>query len=487
LATFNIKTNRTFTLVRKRAWIITLLVAIGGLWYHKLGLLVIPIMIALSALSFFRGRQWCGNYCPHGSLYDFLALPLSSNKKIPAILKSKVFRALVFAGFGYSMTNKFMKVFPTFGSDMFLDKLGFVFVTTYLMVLIVGGLLSIFISPRAWCQFCPMGTIQTLSYKLGKLLGVAKLTDKKVIVAAQEKCHNCGKCARVCPMQLLPYQEFSDKNQFDNEKCIRCSTCVVNCPAGILSLDTQKEAEIINASTEIEGYEGRQRISAVISKIVQLKDDITEYSFNFKDPQRVDYKPGQFILVKISDYPSMSRAYSISSYDKDGRSLSVTMKNMSDGYGTQIIADTFKVGKKVELEGPMGKELVVDKSVKKVLLIAGGIGITPFRPIVTELLQTKNNIDEIKLIYGVNKQDEFIYDDHFKKLEYEYAKFEYIKVVASDKTWEGKKGFVTNIIQEMELEGYKVYICGPKPMIGPAMKVLKQRNVNEDDIFVESA
>jgi NAD(P)H-flavin reductase len=39
----------------------------------------------------------------------------------------------------------------------------------------------------------------------------------------------------------------------------------------------------------------------------------------------------------------------------------------------------------------------------------------------------------------------------------------------------------------MELEGYKVYICGPKPMIGPAMKVLKQQKVNEDDIFVESA
>lgn len=487
MAAFYIKTNRTFTLLRKSAWVITLLVAIGGVWYPKLGLLVIPIILALTVLAFFRGRQWCGNFCPHGSLYDFIALPLSLNKKIPSILKSKAVLALVFAWFGYNMTKKLLGTLPTLGTDSFLDKLGFVFVTTYLMVLIVGGFLSIFISPRTWCQFCPMGTLQMLSYKLGKLLGVSRVTDKKITIAAKEKCHNCGKCSRVCPMQLTPYQEFSDINQFDSEKCIKCSTCVVNCPAGILSLNTEKKVVEIMESTDIKGYDRRQKISAVISKIANLKDDLTEYTFDFENPQRVDYKAGQFILVKVQDNPLISRAYSISSYNKDGRSLSVTIKIMQDGYGTRIISDTFKVGDRVELDGPMGKELVVDKSARKVLLVAGGIGITPFRPIVTELLETQNNIEEVKLIYGVNKQSEFIFDDEFKRMEYEHEKFEYIKVVASDNTWEGKKGFVTNVIQQMYLDDYKVYICGPKPMIGPALTVLKQRNVNEKNIFVETA
>jgi len=332
-----------------------------------------------------------------------------------------------------------------------------------------------------------MGTIQKMSYKLGKLLGVAKKTDIKLTVASKEKCHNCGKCSRVCPMQLAPYQEFSDNNQFDNENCIRCSTCVVNCPAGILSLSNEQEAEKISRNTDQEGYDKRQKVSAVLSKIRKLKDDITEYTFDFEKPEKLDYKAGQFILVKVLDDPSMSRAYSISSYNKDGRSLSVTIKNMKEGYGTSIISNTFKLGDRIELNGPMGKELVVDKSAKKVLLVAGGIGITPFRPIVLDLLQTENNIEEIKLIYGVNKKNEFIYDEDFKALEYKHGKFEYIRVVASDDTWEGKKGFVTNIIEEMNLGGYKVYICGPKPMIGPALKVLKQRYVDEKDIFVESA
>jgi len=243
MASFYIKTNRAFTFIRKTAWIISLLIAVGGLWYPKLGLLVILIMLSLIIMSLFKGRYWCGNFCPHGSLYDFLVLPLSLNKKIPSAITSKIAPVLVLIWFGYNMTRKFLSAFSIFGTEQFLDKLGFVFVSTYLMVLIVGGLLSIFISPRTWCHFCPMGTIQMLVYKLGKLLGVTKKTDEKVTISAKEKCLKCGKCEKVCPMQLAPYREFSDNNQFDHEKCIRCSTCVVNCPAGILSLNIQQKTE----------------------------------------------------------------------------------------------------------------------------------------------------------------------------------------------------------------------------------------------------
>ncbi|MFP4662487.1 MAG: 4Fe-4S dicluster domain-containing protein, partial [Halanaerobiales bacterium] len=82
-----------------------------------------------------------------------------------------------------------------------------------------------------------------------------------------EMCHSCGKCARVCPMQLTPYTDFSDKNQFDHEVCIRCSTCVENCPAGILSLVNEEKAINIMEETSNEGYEDRQVITAIIADI----------------------------------------------------------------------------------------------------------------------------------------------------------------------------------------------------------------------------
>ena len=47
---FNIKTQRTFTFIRKYAWLVTLTIGIGGLFFPYLGLLVLPIILALSTI-----------------------------------------------------------------------------------------------------------------------------------------------------------------------------------------------------------------------------------------------------------------------------------------------------------------------------------------------------------------------------------------------------------------------------------------------------
>ncbi|ABR49376.1 4Fe-4S ferredoxin, iron-sulfur binding domain protein [Alkaliphilus metalliredigens QYMF] len=236
------KTNRAFTPIRKYGWLFTVLVAVGGIWQPKLGLLVIFIMAALTATAFFSGRFWCGNLCPHGSLFDVIMLPVSQNKKIPGFLKSKTMISAFFIFFMFNFMRRIAVVVPLWGTTSFLDRLGFVFSMTYLMVLILGGILAITVNPRTWCQFCPMGTLQKLSYQLGKALGIAKKTEKKVTISNKDKCISCGKCEKVCPFQLAPYLDFSDKNQFDHVDCIKCGVCTENCPVNILSLNTEEEA-----------------------------------------------------------------------------------------------------------------------------------------------------------------------------------------------------------------------------------------------------
>ncbi|MFZ5643842.1 MAG: 4Fe-4S binding protein [Bacillota bacterium] len=487
MASFYIKTNRIFTPFRKYAFIFVPVVAFGGLWLPKLGLLMIPLMTALAVIALFKGKFWCGNLCPHGSLFDRLIMPLSANRKIPAFLKSRTAMAIMFTWFMYIMVSRLIKVFAIWGSVSFLDKLGYVFVMNYLMVTVIGTVLAFLISPRAWCNFCPMGTLEILTYKLGKLLRINNRTDEKVTVASKDMCHSCGKCSRVCPMQLTPYLEFSEKNQFDSEACIRCSTCVKNCPAGILSLNNEKEAVRISQETDDDGYRERRKIAAAIRKVRDLGGNVNEYTFRLIEPERVECRPGQFILVKIQENPVMYRAYSISSYSGDGAELSITVKKMPGGYGTGIIFDSFREGDLVELDGPMGSELVPGKSSEKVLFVAGGIGITPFVSMTKEMVEKAGCSKEVKLVYGVNKPEEFIYDDYFEKLKSGCKKFEYIKVVAADKSWKGRKGFVTDAMKEMELKGYKVYMCGPRPMVNASLKVLKDAGVNDEDIFYESA
>ncbi|MCF6464491.1 4Fe-4S binding protein [Clostridium sp. Cult2] len=483
---YYIKTNRTFTNIRKNAWIFTLLVAIGGLWKPKLGLLVIFIMAGLTTTSFFSGRYWCGNFCPHGSLFDRITMPISLNKKIPKFMKSTPMMIGFFAFFMYNFSKKIIKVSNFWGTYDFLDKLGFVFVTTYLMVLIAGGLFAVLINPRTWCQFCPMGTIQKLSHKLGRTIGIAEKTEKKVTIESLDKCHTCGKCSRVCPFQLTPYLEFSEKNQFDSINCIKCSTCVENCPANILSLRTEEEAIELMNSTSIKGYENGQSIKAQITDIKDLGKNIKEYTFSFISPNIVEYKAGQFILIKIQDKPKAFRAYTISSFNEDNTKLSVIIKKVEKGYGTNIIFNDFRLGDMVELEGPLGDELVVDYSAEKILFVGNGIGITPFIGLTRDILINNPSLKDVKLLDGQRYEDEFLYRDYFESLDKKEDRFQYTPVVSRDKNSSLRKGYVTHVLRDMDLEGYKVYLCGSKNMIIDSYNILLDRGVKEEDIFYES-
>lgn len=247
-----IKTNRVFNKFKRYSWLVVPVIAFGGLFYPKLGLLLIPIMLTLIILGFLKGKYWCGNLCPHGSLFDFLILRFSFNKKIPRLFTSGIFKTLFFLWYMNMFTSRLIQAWQSWGTLDFWDKLGFVFTFNYLIPTTVGTFLALFINPRTWCSFCPMGTMEQLAYKLGKLLRLNKHTDQKVTIAAKEKCRQCGKCAKVCPMQLKPYLAWDDNNQFSNENCIRCSTCIVNCPAQILSLSAHPP---VTAKTESEARE----------------------------------------------------------------------------------------------------------------------------------------------------------------------------------------------------------------------------------------
>jgi NAD(P)H-flavin reductase/NAD-dependent dihydropyrimidine dehydrogenase PreA subunit len=482
---YYIDTNRAFTLIRKYAWIFTITVAFAGLWYPKLGLFVLPVITGLSFTAFFKGRYWCGNICPHGSLFDSLLMPLSKNKKIPVFFKSIYFRAAIFAFFSFSIGRKLINVINIFGEAPFLDKLGFIFVTSYLVVTILGGITTILVSPRTWCQFCPMGTLQHISYKFGKFLNINQETDKKVTIQSNNLCHECGMCARVCPMQLKPYLEFNEAGQLDNEACIRCNTCVENCPAGILEI--KQTEEDFNLLDELElNYYDKQIFKSKIINIRNLSENIKEFTFKIIEQKNIQAEAGQFILIKVSDQHEMYRAYSIAGIEDNGSVIKISVMKAADGYGTSIIFSEFNEGDEIELKGPMGHELIVDKEFENVLLVAGGIGITPFIPIIEDLTENENKVKNVKLIYGVNEEEQFLYRDFFEDMDKRSDKFDFVPVVAFDENWKGEKGFVTDVINKLDIDKYKIYMCGPEAMENAARNLLLEKDFDMKNIYAES-
>jgi ferredoxin-type protein NapH len=193
--------------------VLVLIVSIGGIFYPKLGYFILLVFACLMIIAPFRGRWFCGNICPHGSFVDFWLGPISHRRiKIPTILWSMWIRIPVLIALMGFM------VYRIIGAQGVVDKIGMVFVANYIMITSIAILFGVSFVPRAWCSFCPMGTLQ-------RGMGGKKYQIK----ADAEKCIDCGKCQKVCPMQL-PVNEIRDKPD-----CIKCARCVEACPEHALS------------------------------------------------------------------------------------------------------------------------------------------------------------------------------------------------------------------------------------------------------------
>lgn len=205
-------------------WIIIAYIAIAW-FYPVLGLLALICMIGPVVVSVTKGRWWCGNVCPRGNMYDRLLSKYSPHRPIPKFVRTSRFRLFmvlfIFTMFGFQLA------FVESWSDV-----GRVFWRIIAMTTVVGVVLNFIYAPRTWCSFCPMGTISR--WVAPKKAPVpAAFTTVHVSSACQMKCKNC---ARVCPMQLTPYDSRGQESGYMHSDCIKCGKCTLACPTEIMAL-----------------------------------------------------------------------------------------------------------------------------------------------------------------------------------------------------------------------------------------------------------
>ncbi len=191
---------------------IVLIVSIGGIFYPKLGYILLLVFATLLIIAPFRGRWFCGNLCPRGSFVDFWLAPLSRRLSIPPFLRSMWIRIPIFIALMGFM------IYRLLGTQGVVDRIGMVFVTLCIITTSIAILFGVIIAPRTWCTFCPMGTLQ-------RIMGGSKYRLK----LDGDLCIDCKRCQKVCPMQLQ-VSEIQDLPD-----CIKCGRCIDACPKDALS------------------------------------------------------------------------------------------------------------------------------------------------------------------------------------------------------------------------------------------------------------
>ena len=192
---------------------------IEGFWYY-LGLGVFQgstLHYAIAKLGgpLFFGRGWCGYACWTPMVLDFLPYKQGGNDrpKLRSFRYVVLVLSLILAGLAFS--------------DWVRDKEQYIF-TLFLLgnlaYYLAGALLAFTLRDnRAFCKYlCPITVfLKPMSYfSLWR------------IRCDEEKCISCGKCVRVCPMNVDVKSDSRDRKYAT--ECILCNECVKVCPVKAL-------------------------------------------------------------------------------------------------------------------------------------------------------------------------------------------------------------------------------------------------------------
>lgn len=200
------------------------------------------------------------------------------------------------------------------------------------------------------------------------------------------------------------------------------------------------------------------------------------------DHTGMPFQPGQYAWLTIGDHPLalQQHPFSFSSSAADPRRVRFTIKELGDF--TDRIGET-PLGARAFLEGPYGR--FVAEPDRPTVMIAGGIGITPFVSMLRTAADRESH-DPFHLFYGVPTWDRAILREELAELERTLPGLTVTYVVdRPDDNWTGERGYVTRDVLDRHLppedrEAMSYLACGPDPMLDAVHAELTALGVPRD-------
>lgn len=160
-------------------------------------------------------------------------------------------------------------------------------------------------------------------------------------------------------------------------------------------------------------------------------------------------RPGQFVNIELEGL-YLRRPISINDWDDE----TITIIYKVVGRGTEQMSRMTE-GEQLDVLTGLGNGFDTDVECERPLLVGGGVGVPPLYRLAKELLGKGR---AVSVVLGFNTASEIFYADEFRALGAE------VYISTADGSV-GTKGFVTNVIEENNIEFDYFYSCGPLPML----------------------
>ncbi len=203
------------------------------------------------------------------------------------------------------------------------------------------------------------------------------------------------------------------------------------------------------------------------------------------------YYPGQFLTFSLNiDGKPVKRSYTIASTPTQLHYVAVTVKREDQGLVSRFLHDQIKEGDLLELSAANGKLTFTGDEADSIVLMGGGVGITPLMSVIRYLTDIGWHKD-IFLLYCCRTTDDFIFRRELEQLQLLHPNLHIYASMTREPgaVWMGLKGrFTASIISHLVpgIETSRVHICGPPAMMEAMQGMLKDLKVPDDQVLVEA-
>ena len=266
-------------------------------------------------------------------------------------------------------------------------------------------------------------------------------------------------------------------------------------PAPVALATTHLPAKVSTAggtiaqTTTPQKWAGKLRVSRIFQETPDVK------SFRLMNPLGgvlpFSYLPGQFLTVTIqANGKPVKRSYTIASSPTRQDYAEISVKHAEGGEVSGFLHTRAQEGDLLEFSGPSGSFIFTGRECKCILLIGGGVGITPLMSVI-RYLTDRSWMGDIFLLYSISTLQDFIFREELDYLQRRYPNLHVMATVSQPQgsDWKGPTGRITKelIAQSVpDVASRYVHLCGPVPMMQAAKAALTELGVPAERIRTEA-
>jgi NAD(P)H-flavin reductase len=195
------------------------------------------------------------------------------------------------------------------------------------------------------------------------------------------------------------------------------------------------------------------------------------------------FSPGQFTMLYKPGVGEVAISISGDPVARDG-SLTQTIRDV--GAVTRALRRT-PAGGIVGVRGPFGTSWdLLTCAGHDLVIVAGGIGLAPLRPVVLGALARRADFRRVVLIAGARDPGEFLYRQQLADWAADARLEVHLTIDSPAEGWNGQVGFVTEPLARLSLEPARTsaFLCGPEPMLRFAAESLLDKGVSPASVQV---